>query len=181
MSWPYTARTDHRATIYIQTGLQTLYIAHLEHCEEQLRSSSNLPKWIECIYLFKWRVHVPKFRNIFLIWPPENQWKCSRSNIYAISFHKMTCFKYKSKCHKWVPSHHTNGSWGKRKKSWLSAPDCALFGELSQKSSLLLPRFGTNRSRSDGAQTTNTSNRASILHTHPPGRGAYREQKVLCE
>lgn len=121
MSWPYTARTNHRATIYIQTGLQTLHIAHPEHYEEQLRSSSNLPKWIECIYLFKWRVHVPKFRNIFLIWPPENKWKCSRSNIDAILFHKMASVKYKSKCQKWVPSHHTNGSWGKRKKSWLSA------------------------------------------------------------
>lgn len=145
MSWPYTARTDHRATIYIQTGLQTFYIAHLEHCEEQLRSSPNLPKWIECIYLFKWRVHVPKFRNIFLIWPSVNKWKCSRSNIYAILFHQMACVKYKSKCQKWVslPPH----KWIVRKEEEITIvcskypPDCALFGELSQKSSLLLLRL----------------------------------------
>lgn len=61
----------------------------------ETEAPADLPKGIECIYLLKWGVHVPKFRYIFLIWPPENTRIYSRNNIH--NPHNMAFVKYRIK------------------------------------------------------------------------------------
>lgn len=99
----------------------------------ETEAPADLPKGIECIYLLKWGVHVPKFRYIFLIWPPENTRIDSRNNIH--NPHNMAFVKYRIKT--WDSLPPTRGGTRKEEQNRRVPPkyppDWAFFGWVSPK------------------------------------------------